>query len=71
MNINFSIMRYLIVVISWFFLQSCIEKEDNSKTANNNQFTTTEQKNYKTYCNPIDIDYSYMSHYQHPILCRV
>tara|TARA_R110002073_G_scaffold86497_3_gene205450 strand:+ start:2033 stop:3898 length:1866 start_codon:yes stop_codon:yes gene_type:complete len=64
MNINFSIMRYLIVVISWFFLQSCIEKEDNSKTANNNQFTTTEQKNYKTYCNPIDIDYSYMSHYR-------
>ena len=24
----------------------------------------SQEKNYKTYCNPIDIDYSYMSHYR-------
>ncbi|MCB9290385.1 MAG: family 43 glycosylhydrolase [Lewinellaceae bacterium] len=26
--------------------------------------TSTGERNYKTYCNPIDIDYSYMSHYR-------
>ncbi|MEC7752520.1 MULTISPECIES: family 43 glycosylhydrolase [Roseivirga] len=26
--------------------------------------TAQEQKNYKTYCNPLDIDYTYMSHYR-------
>lgn len=28
------------------------------------QDTPTGERNYKTYCNPIDIDYSYMSHYR-------
>ncbi|MEQ8703805.1 MAG: family 43 glycosylhydrolase [Phaeodactylibacter sp.] len=37
---------------------------DPSGEATERVVNRTEERNYKTYCNPIDIDYSYMSHYR-------
>lgn len=40
---------------------ACTETaQDSEATAS----SAVEKRNYKTYCNPIDIDYSYMSHYR-------
>ncbi|GAA5035254.1 endo-1,4-beta-xylanase [Marivirga lumbricoides] len=53
-------MQRLFIFITLSFFLAC----DSNQQAE----TTTEKKdagkNYQTYCNPIDIDYSYMSHYR-------
>lgn len=50
-------MKYFVLIISLTLLTSCKINDKNSLQEN-------EQNNFKTYCNPIDIDYSYMSHYR-------
>lgn len=53
-------MKYLAHILSLVFLVSCggIQKTTNNSTSINKKEYT-----FKSYCNPIDIDYSYMSHY--------
>ena len=52
-----------LVLLSTVF--SCREKESTSESNSEVETAKNEPKrNYKTYCNPIDIDYSYMSHYR-------
>ncbi|MCB0439002.1 MAG: hypothetical protein KDD20_09705, partial [Mangrovimonas sp.] len=52
-----------LVLLSTVF--SCKEKESTSESNPEVETAKNEPKrNYKTYCNPIDIDYSYMSHYR-------
>ncbi|TGV02174.1 family 43 glycosylhydrolase [Flavivirga rizhaonensis] len=51
----------------FFCFQSCNEKTKSHKVgniSNNKEISENTKKHYKTYCNPIDIDYSYMSHYR-------
>lgn len=47
---------YLLCLLT---LAACSQPTDHS--LNTSEF---QEKQYKTYCNPIDIDYSYMSHYR-------
>ncbi|MGJ3234015.1 family 43 glycosylhydrolase [Marivirga sp.] len=54
-------MRPLVLLFAMSFLMAC--EQDQSQGSKNSQ-KTSQAKNYKTYCNPIDIDYSYMSHYR-------
>ena len=59
MNIkNFKIFIILLVFIGLYSCKDKMSYEVVSKTF------STKTKNFKTYCNPIDIDYSYMSHYR-------
>jgi len=55
-------MKRIIIFSAVFALLICCDSEKKQHT------NLTEKKdikrNYKTYCNPIDIDYSYMSHYR-------
>lgn len=41
---------------------ACSSPQEDQSTASAEK--TVEKRNYQTYCNPIDIDYSYMSHYR-------
>ncbi len=57
---------FFSTVLVLTFLSACmpsytIMAQDNIKATPNSK---TDKRNYKTYCNPIDIDYSYMSHYR-------
>ena len=52
---------YLTFVIT-LFLISCSKSELKQVTSKNKASET--KKNFKTYCNPLDIDYTYMSHYR-------
>ncbi|MDY7393828.1 family 43 glycosylhydrolase [Aureibaculum sp. 2210JD6-5] len=52
---------YLTLVIT-LFLISCSKSEQKQETTENKVSET--KKNFKTYCNPLDIDYTYMSHYR-------
>lgn len=52
-------MKQFVIIISILFLfVSCKQKEEAVFS------DVTIENNFKTYCNPIDIDYSYMSHYR-------
>ena len=53
-------MKPIFTVLSLMLLLSCA---DNSKNQINSTAKTS-KRDFKTYCNPIDIDYSYMSHYR-------
>lgn len=54
-------MKKIIILFGVSLILGCSEKHtQNKKTSIKNEAV----KNYKTYCNPIDIDYSYMSHYR-------
>jgi len=58
-------MKALIVVLPLFLLVSCNNgRNQESKGISDSMGNTEVKKNFKTYCNPIDIDYSYMSHYR-------
>ncbi|GAB3342247.1 family 43 glycosylhydrolase [Marivirga atlantica] len=56
--------RTLIILLSAVMLISCQKDGQNEQTRNDKTEQQEAKKNYKTYCNPIDIDYSYMSHYR-------
>jgi hypothetical protein len=49
--------NFLYILFLFFILQSC--KKESEKIA-----VKEDKKNFATYCNPLDIDYSYMSHYR-------
>lgn len=51
-------IHYIIII---FFLSSTFGFSQNQGTDSKE---SNPRKNFKTYCNPIDIDYSYMSHYR-------
>lgn len=54
-------MKPLHCILFVFFLSSNLVFSQNPE---NGSKETNKLKNFKTYCNPIDIDYSYMSHYR-------
>lgn len=54
-------MKRILVYLILFLSVSC---NTDKKLATDEVSTETGKKNFKTYCNPIDIDYSYMSHYR-------
>ena len=54
-------MKYLILLISFVFFISC--GENDTKPTQAEVPKTVVRSSFTTYCNPIDIDYSYMSHY--------
>ncbi|GGK21090.1 endo-1,4-beta-xylanase [Yeosuana aromativorans] len=58
-------MKIQAIVAATFLLGICACK-DHSETKNstNTKEKTVAKWHYKTYCNPLDIDYSYMSHYR-------
>lgn len=58
---NKPIFNWLACLLPLVILGSCAES--TSKTTESTVSSTAE-RSYKTYCNPIDIDYSYMSHYR-------
>jgi hypothetical protein len=58
---NKPVFNWLVGLLPLFILGSCAES--TSKTTESTVSSTAE-RNYETYCNPIDIDYSYMSHYR-------
>lgn len=55
-------MKYFTTIVVLFILIACNKNKETLKTANTNNVETP--NNFTTYCNPIDIDYSYMSHYR-------
>jgi hypothetical protein len=58
---NKPILYWLVCVLPLVVLGSCAEPGSN---ATESEVSFAAERNYKTYCNPIDIDYSYMSHYR-------
>lgn len=54
-------MKRLLVCLTFGLSIAC-----NTEPAQETEFTEKgeSKRNFKTYCNPIDIDYSYMSHYR-------
>ena len=54
-------MKYYVFILSLIFLISCDKNEEKSMQIDTSD--TEIKNNFTTYCNPIDIDYSYMSHY--------
>ena len=59
-NIN---MRSLLLLLIATVIFSCKLEKDNQTTESLNA-NNGNKRDYKTYCNPVDIDYSYMSHYR-------
>jgi xylan 1,4-beta-xylosidase len=55
--------KSLIYILILLLLWSCTNQE-NAEQAKADGILPAAEKDYKTYCNPIDIDYSYMSHYR-------
>ena len=53
-------MKKLIILSVLSICLSCNNKQQAADISK----PSSEKKAYKTYCNPIDIDYSYMSHYR-------
>ncbi len=54
---------FIFLLSGYFFACSNSSEKDEAKIAR--QLPEVMQRNkYKTYCNPIDIDYTYMSHYR-------
>lgn len=67
-SLNAEVLQYLvrmkkilILLYCLLYMVSCSEKE-KTETVSGNQMEQI--KDFSTYCNPIDIDYSYMSHYR-------
>ncbi|KGE87730.1 1,4-beta-xylanase [Phaeodactylibacter xiamenensis] len=58
---NKPIFRWQVYLLLLFLLGSCMEPVGKAQESTTDLAT---ERNYKTYCNPIDIDYSYMSHYR-------
>ena len=58
---NKPILYLLVCVLPLVVLGSCAEPGSN---ATESEVSFAAERNYKTYCNPIDIDSSYMSHYR-------
>ena len=56
-------MKYLWILVS-VCLCSCNLKDKEETSFDEKTQKQQTAKNYKTYCNPIDIDYTYMSHYR-------
>lgn len=58
-----TIVKTCTIILSVVVLVSCnsLEKQEDPEQSIG---TVDNKRNYKTYCNPIDIDYSYMSHYR-------
>ena len=54
----------LLVIIVCLTMFSCKDIAEKSEVSQENGTSKTQKRDYKTYCNPIDIDYSYMSHYR-------
>ena len=52
-----------LIYILFFLFISC-NRPEKQTTVTAEVKNTSSEKDYKTYCNPIDIDYSYMSHYR-------
>jgi len=58
-------MRHLIICSAIFLFFSCnTDKNKEAEVDSASMKNTVTKKDFKTYCNPIDIDYSYMSHYR-------
>ncbi|MCK7590673.1 family 43 glycosylhydrolase [Subsaxibacter sp. CAU 1640] len=55
------IQRFLFLTL-FIFCFSCNSEKEKGDVSSEEK--SAQDKNYKTYCNPIDIDYSYMSHYR-------
>ncbi|MDD7887531.1 family 43 glycosylhydrolase [Flavivirga sp. 57AJ16] len=53
--------QFILIMLTFF---SCKNRSDGAVVSKENTSKETNKRNYKTYCNPIDIDYSYMSHYR-------
>jgi hypothetical protein len=58
---NKPILYWLVCVLPLVVLVSCAEP---GSKATESEVSSVAKRSYKTYCNPIDIDYSYMSHYR-------
>jgi len=56
-------MKHLLALLIILIFLSC-NTQSETKTFSDNHSRVEQKKNYRTYCNPIDIDYSYMSHYR-------
>lgn len=56
-------MKHLLALLIILIFISC-NTQSETKTFSDNHSQVEQKKNYRTYCNPIDIDYSYMSHYR-------
>lgn len=58
-------MKKLILFFIALVICSCQNKKEDKVTSTTEiSKAKTSKSNYKTYCNPVDIDYSYMSHYR-------
>ncbi len=57
-------MRFIVVIIFSFLFLSCNDKKEETSKTTSKDKAIVAKKDFKTYCNPIDIDYSYMSHYR-------
>ena len=58
-------MNQFTISLLCLFLFSCTQSTPNQKEQkDNNIWENKEVREYKTYCNPVDIDYTYMSHYR-------
>jgi xylan 1,4-beta-xylosidase len=55
-------LYFLLILFS--FACTNQDRQDASEESNRRSMNNEKAKNFKTYCNPIDIDYSYMSHYR-------
>ena len=58
---NKPIFRWPVYLLLLFHLGSCMESVGKAQESTT---SGAAERNYTTYCNPIDIDYSYMSHYR-------
>lgn len=54
------VIRQLFLLLGVLCFFGCSQKEDTTVVADHSAKST-----FTTYCNPVDIDYSYMSHYAH------
>ena len=63
--INHKPITFIFITLAIFLagLPICTITAQNAKETTT-ESSSAEKRNYKTYCNPIDIDYSYMSHYR-------
>ncbi|WP_142785526.1 family 43 glycosylhydrolase [Changchengzhania lutea] len=52
------------LLAAFLLVNSCQENIFKGNTSDTTKSEISTKKHFKTYCNPIDIDYSYMSHYR-------
>lgn len=60
-----SFLAHFIVLIPFLITSGCQMQNNNNELTDNTaeQIEATTKPEFDTYCNPIDIDYTYMSHY--------